>query len=49
VKLCKISFFLGFDAGASPAHQASQCGSRGQLEKPAQILKMLWNCCADLK
>jgi hypothetical protein len=37
------------DAGASPTHQASQRGSRGQLDKLAQILKTLWNCCANLK
>jgi hypothetical protein len=37
------------DAGASPTHQASQRGSGRQLDKPAQILKMLWNCCANLK
>jgi hypothetical protein len=28
-----------YDAGASPTHQASQRGSGGQLDKPAQILK----------
>jgi hypothetical protein len=37
------------DAGASPTHQASQRRSGGQLDKPAQILKTLWNCCANLK
>jgi hypothetical protein len=48
--ICQISRNMGltsreFDAGASPTHQASQRGSGGQLDKPAQILKrMLWNC-----
>jgi hypothetical protein len=37
------------DAEASPTHQVSQHGSGGQLDKPAQILKTLWNCCANLK
>jgi hypothetical protein len=37
-----------YDAGASPAHQASQRGRGGQLDKPTQILKMLWNCCTIL-
>jgi hypothetical protein len=30
------------DAGASPTHQASQRRSGGQLDKPAQILKLPW-------
>jgi hypothetical protein len=30
------------DAGASPTHQASQRGGGRQLDKPAQILKTLW-------
>ena len=37
------------DAGASPTHQASQHGSGGQLDKPAQILKTLWNFCTNFK
>jgi hypothetical protein len=32
-----------YDAGASPTHHASQRGSVNQLDKPAKILKMLWD------
>jgi hypothetical protein len=36
------------DAGASPTHQASQRGSEKQLDEPAHILKILWDCCAKI-
>jgi hypothetical protein len=40
---------LDVDAGALPTHQASQRGGEWTTGQAAQILKMLWDCCADLK
>jgi hypothetical protein len=37
-----------YDAGASPTSSEPARNAIGQLDKPTQILKSPWNCCAIL-
>jgi hypothetical protein len=42
-------WWLLIDAGASPTHQESQHIKQRPAGQATPILKMLWDCCADLK